>query len=603
MSSLIKDLSQLRPLFSKKDKLEYMLLLTLMLGASALEAVSVSAVPLFISLLQKPSEFVKAPLIGKFFSNLPDEPSSNIILVSSISLILFVIVKNFFLTFVFSTQLGIVARQGIRLRSKIFRMYQSAPYEWYLQRSSAEILRNIQQDTAAILSSILMPCLDLIMGFVMAVFVVAAIVLTTPGIVVVGLGVTTLALLLVIQSFRGRLFKYGQQARAEERVMIQSIQQGFGALAEARIVGCEDYLRSVYKQSAIRQASATCRRGVIQKATPYFIETIAIAGLLAILFFLLMGEGSPQTLLPKITLLAVATIRLKQSATKIAGSMNSINSGRPYIPNIMKDLRELESIQAVDIHRQSSDQKIGIFNALVVDDITYTYPNASRPSIRNFSLVLKRGESIGLVGATGSGKSTLVNLLLGLLQPQTGLIAANGVDIYSDPEGWRSHLGYIPQFIFLIDNTIVANIAFGVPAEDVDMARLWNALQSARLDKYIQQLPEGIYTEVGERGVRLSGGQRQRLGIARAIYFDPEVLVMDEATSALDNQTEVEVMEALENLKANRTIIMIAHRLSTVRDCDRLYYLKDGQLASQGGFDSLQEKSVDFRNMVSAGRS
>ena len=193
-------------------------------------------------------------------------------------------------------------------------------------------------------------------------------------------------------------------------------------------------------------------------------------------------------------------------------------------------------------------------------------------------------------------KSTLINLLLGLLQPQTGYITANGVDIHSDPEGWRSHLGYIPQFIFLIDDTIVANIAFGVPAEEVDMARLWNALQSARLDEYIQQLPQGVYTEVGERGVRLSGGQRQRLGIARAIYFDPEVLVMDEATSALDNQTEVEVMEALENLKANRTIIMIAHRLSTVRDCDRLYYLKDGQLASQGGFDSLQEKSVDFRN-------
>ena len=285
MSSLIKDLSQLRPLFSRKDKLEYILLLMLMFGASALEAVSVGAVPLFISLLQKPSEFSEAPLMGRFFFNLPDEPSSNIILVSSLLLILFIVIKNLFLTFVFSTQLGIVARQGVRLRNRIFRMYQTAPYEWYLQRSSAEILRNIQQDTSAILSSILMPCLDLIMGFVMTIFVVIAIVVTTPGVVVIGLGFTTLMVFLLMQAFRGRLFNYGQQVRAEERVMIQSIQQGFGALAEARIIGCEDYLRSVYKQSATRQASASRRRGVIQRATPYSIETIAIVGLLAILFF------------------------------------------------------------------------------------------------------------------------------------------------------------------------------------------------------------------------------------------------------------------------------------------------------------------------------
>ena len=602
MQSLIKDLQELRPLFSKNDQVGYAFLLMLMLCASVLEAISVGAIPVFISLLQSPSELAKFPLIGKLFLNLPDEPSTRLVLVASFALISFIVLKNLFLVFVFSTQLKVVARQGVRLKSRIFQMYQAAPYEWYLQRSSAEILRNIQQDTASILGNVIMPLLDLVMGFVMTVSVVVAIVVSTPGVVLIGLGITTLVLFLMMKQFRDRLYKYGQQLRTEEQIMIQAIQQGFGALAEARIVGCEDYLRNVYEQGAKRQAAAVHRRGLVQKSTPYFIETIAIVGLLAILFLLLVKEGPIQTLLPKITLLAVATVRLKQSATKIATSMNAINSGRAYIPNIMKDVRELESIQTADWHRQSGCQKIGAFESLTASHITYTYPNADRPSIQDFSLTLKRGESIGLVGSTGSGKSTLVNILLGLLQPQSGCVEANGVDIYSDVKGWRSQLGYIPQFIFLIDDTILANVAFGIPTQDVDMNRLWNALRSARLEEYIQQLPQGIYTEVGERGVRLSGGQRQRLGIARAIYFDPEVLVMDEATSALDNKTEVEVMEALENLKASRTLIMIAHRLSTVKDCDRLYYLQNGRLISQGNFNALQENSVGFRNMVSAGR-
>ena len=602
MHSLIKDLNELRPLFSKQDKLRYLLLLLLMFGASFLEAISVGAVPLFISLLQKPAKFAEAPLIGQLISNFSDKPSPKVILISSFLLVTFIVLKNLFLTFVFFMQSKIVIRQGIQLRERMFKTYQAAPYEWHLQHSSAEMLRNIQQDTAAILNSVLMPCLDLIMSFVMSVFIVFTIVVSTPGRVILGLAVTATGLFLLVRTFRGRMYRYGKVVRAEERTMIQSIQQGFGALAEARIIGCEDYLSNAYGKSAMRQGRVVRKQIIIRKSTPYFIEMTAIVGLLLILFLLLQVGGSLQAILPQMTLLAVATMRLKQMAIKIASSTNVINSGRAYIPGIMRDVRELDAIQKMSQQRRTNSQKIGQFERLTLSNVTYTYPGANRPSINNISLKLKRGESIAFVGETGSGKSTLANLVMGLLEPQAGQIVVNGVDINSDVSGWRTHIGYIPQSIFLIDDTILANVAFGIPEQAVDKARLWGALRSARLDDYIQGLPQGIHTQVGERGVRLSGGQRQRLGIARAIYFDPDVLVMDEATSALDNKTETEVMEALENLKQNRTIIMIAHRLSTVESCDRLYFLKNGHLVVEGAFDSLQADSVDFREMVLAGR-
>jgi len=261
----------------------------------------------------------------------------------------------------------------------------------------------------------------------------------------------------------------------------------------------------------------------------------------------------------------------------------------------------LEEIEKRNTARQNLDAAsiCKTFDNLSLAAVSYTYPNTERPAVNNVSLNLKRGESIAFVGPTGCGKSTLVNLILGLLEPGSGTIKVNGVDIFSNLKGWRRLLGYIPQTIFLLDDTICANIAFGVPKDRVDKGLLQSVLQSACLDDFVETLPQGLDTVVGERGVLLSGGQRQRIGIARALYFQPEVLVMDEATSALDNKTEADVMTAIRNAKKDRTLIMVAHRLSTVEDCDRLYYFENGTIAACGNYRELLNTSVEFSEMAS----
>lgn len=598
MPHLLKDLNAIRPLFSKQDKLRYLLLLGLMLSASLIEALGVGAIPLFVEVLVKPAA-LSGNRLGKYIlPQLPGESSLQVLLWASLSLILFIILKNIFLTYVFYAQNKVVIGQSIQLRDYMFRLYQGAPYEWHLQHSSAELLRSIQEDTGMILSRFVMPLLDLTMSFTTSALVVMVMVLSIPGTAIVGFFITALGLFVVVRAFQNQLLKSGLQIRQEGKGMIQAIQQGFGALAEARVFGCERYLSNVYKESATRHGKALKQQQTIQKATPYFIETVATAGLLVVILLLFNLEGSLETSLPIISLLTIATIRLKQMSVKMAAAINHMHSARASVSHILQDMQEFCNTQSQPMPELPP---LGDFKCLELRNVVYQYPNADKLAISNISLTLRQGESIAFVGATGSGKSTLMSLVLGLLAPQQGRILVNGVDIFNNLSSWRRSVGYIPQFIFLTDDTIQANIAFGISAEDVDEKRLWHALRSARLEEVIQALPQGVNTVIGERGVRLSGGQRQRLGIARAIYFNPAVLVMDEATSSLDNKTELEVMEAIKDLKRGRTLITIAHRLSTVESYDRLYYLKDGQLEQSGSFEQLKQTSSNFLAMALPG--
>ncbi len=602
MFNILGDLNNLSALLTKRDKTKFLILLCLVLLASLLEAVAIGAIPAFVTLITKPSVLAKNRWVGGWFPDLPDTPSLSLILWASGILFVFVVFKTLFLTFVFYIQARIITSQRVKLGDRMFRTYQSAPYEWYLQKNSAELLKKIHVDPANIIGGILMPLINLMMALIMAAFVLAVMVLNMPGLAFLSLLVTGGGILLIIRILQSYFRRIGEVTDREFEKVIKAIQQGFGAFVEARITGCEGYLRSTHRNSLLRIAAAQRLQSSLQKATPYAVETIAIFGMLIILFLLIRSTDAIVTVLPVISLLGVAMIRLKQLASQIAAAVNDMNAARAFIPGIVRDVQELSIIEA---KRQTKDSRFRIidqFNVLSLSAVTYCYPNAGTQAVRDISIQIERGESVAFIGATGCGKSTLINLILGLLEPQAGKITVNNTDIYGDVGGWRKLLGYIPQSIYLIDDTIQANVAFGVPNDEVDNDRLWTALRSAGLEKFVMSQPYDLNSVVGERGVRLSGGQRQRLGIARALYPAPEVLVMDEATSALDNRTEEKVMQAIQNIKQNRTLIMVAHRLSTVEDCDRLYFMSKGRIEDVGTFEELRQSSAGFREMLRQSR-
>lgn len=603
MLSLLKDIQSIGKLLTQRERWKLALLFGLMLVAAVLEAIGIGAVPVFITFLMQPSKLSEYEPVGSLLPVLPDVPSMGHVVWASVLLLAFVLFKSLFLAGVYYIQSRIVSMQMARLSNRMFRAYQKAPYDWLLQRSTSDLIRNIQNDTMQVIMGVFMPVLEIVLAVALSISVVAVMILATPGSTLISMGIVGVGLFALIHLMRSQMLRIGIIQRTETQRSLQSIQQGFGAIVDARIIGCEDYLASVHRGSVMRSARAGAQRNVFIKSTPLAIEAIAVFGLLTVLYFIINSGESIQSSLPTLAVIGVALIRLKQMASKLAASANQINNARPYIPGLLRDIAELKELDCKQAELNSRERLISEFDSLKLEQVSYAYPNSEKPAVKGISLELEKGESVAFVGSTGCGKSTLVNIILGLLQPQEGQVLVNGMDIRKDPQGWRECLGYIPQSIFLLDDTIRANIAFGVAEEAVDEDQVMRSLECAAMDEFVQSLPDGLDTVIGERGVRLSGGQRQRLGIARTLYFDPQVLVMDEGTSALDNRTEIKVMQAIQNLKKNRALIMIAHRLSTVEESDRLYFLHCGCVQCFGSYKHLFRSSSLFRNMVEGSES
>jgi ATP-binding cassette subfamily C protein len=330
------------------------------------------------------------------------------------------------------------------------------------------------------------------------------------------------------------------------------------------------------------------------------MEWLSVLALLAIVLILLGASEPQQSLLGMVALLAVAMARLKGSVTGLLGAYAQVQTGVVSVDVVDRDLRELETIRHFPpkMRDRVSPGPLRLADAIHLDDVWFRYAGSADWVLRGITLAIRRGEAVGFVGPSGGGKSTLVDVILGVLRPERGTVTVDGTQIGEDLAAWQRNVGYIPQSIYLIEGTIRQNIALGLEDKAIDDAAVARAMTAASLEDFVTSLPEGINTLVGERGVRLSGGQRQRIAIARALYYDPDVLIMDEATAALDNLTEKAVMEAVEALKGERTILMIAHRLSTVRNCDRIEFLRDGEITGEGRYDDLVASHVEFASIA-----
>lgn len=599
---MLEQINRIRPLFSRRDKILYVGLLAAMAVGAVLEVIGVGMIPAFVATLAAPEKVMAYPVAGDLLTAVGITDGQDLVIWGCVGLIVIFFLKNIYLGFLHYAQIRITEVHRVRLSRRLFAAYMRAPYEFYVSKNSAELLRNVDAETKEIIQGVVNPLLLTVMGVLMALGVVALLVAATPGIVLLSVAVVASSSAAFLRVFKKRLKTYGQVAKRERKESLKAINQGLGSFLDARVLGREEFFIEVFHRSLSRFAEVDRLRQFTGKLFSPVMECIAVIGLFIIVLVLSSAGMDAATMVPTLALFGAAIVQLRTSVSQVVTGVSQIQFSLAAIPNVVGDLQLLEkpSHQRKRRKKQAEAPRPALpFNeAIVLDRVTYTYPGVERPALEEVSLVIEKGASVAFVGSTGSGKSTLVNLLLGFLKPQQGTVTVDGADIYTNLRGWHRNVGYIPQTIFLLDDTIRRNIAFGIPDEEIDEEQLWTAIRAAQLEDFINSLEQGLDTIVGERGMRISGGQRQRIGLARALYHNPDVLIMDEATSALDNQTENLVMEALNELKEGRTFIMIAHRLSTVRKCDRLYFLRNGRIDAEGTYEELSLVHSDFRQMA-----
>ena len=576
--------------------------------ASLLEALGVGLIAPFLSVAADPNVARNSAISG-FLQALNLRSDSQIVTGLALILIVLFCLKTaaYFLCKFYILKYGYWQKN--QLENRLMRTYLRIPYVFHLDKNSAVLIKNIVVEAHQFTKNSLIPVLEIISNIVVMSMLLALLAYSEISLLLVALAII-LPTIIVFARLSRRIKAWGKILSTENHKMIAAVNHGIGGLKETKVVGCEDYFEQELNRHSYEYAQAGVKAdsfGVLPRVS---IEAILVIFLLVFVVFSQLVTGrSLNDLTAVMGMFAVAAIRLVPAVSQILTALSQIRFSHYALDTLYLDLKEIERFNQQQLQREQAAEKqassSGLitpryegsahrptpqqtsFDTISLEHLTYRYPAAKEAAIKNFSLAFRKGESIALVGKSGSGKTTLVDVLLGLLMPESGDIKVDGQSIYANLRGWQDLLGYIPQSIFLTDSTIERNIAYGVAPEEIDSDRLQQAIEAAQLEDLIAQMPEGVKTRIGERGVRVSGGQRQRIGIARALYHGREILVLDEATSALDTETEALVSSAINALAGSKTLIIIAHRYSTIEKCDRVYELSNGRLKQSGTYSEV----------------
>jgi ATP-binding cassette subfamily C protein len=594
-------LRRINYLIGKSGRFKFLVLLVMMIINSLLEMVGVGVIPVFIITISDPDLILQHKLATPIIELLNITTSKNLVIWGFVFLAGLFIVKNAFFSMLIYIKNRITYNEQLRLGSRLFKSYMNARYPFFLDRNSAELLRNVNNETNIAVSGVVIPFLRIIMEGLVLLMIVILLLKVEPVITVLSFIALGTVSFIFIHITRIKNKAYGEEEQRQRVKMNKVVLEGISGIKEVKVLGRERNFLSHYNFSAVRTIIAQRYKQILNQLPKPLMEMTAVFMMLFIALMLMAMDRKASSFVPVLTLFGVATVRLLPALRTIVADYTDIRHNIYAIDPVYNDLKLLEE----DASRWPENEKTkeaGIdpypfFSEIALDNVSYCYPHGNAEAVRNISLKIPRGALIGFTGPSGAGKTTIVDILLGLLEPQQGRVSVDNQDIHENVRRWQVNLGYIPQFIHLSDDTIRKNIAFGLLDNEIDESKIKQALHAAQLESLIEELPEGLDTIVGERGVRLSGGQRQRVGIARALYNNPQVLIMDEATSALDNISERLVIEAIEGLKGDRTIVMIAHRLTTVRNCEVIYLINEGSILGQGNYDDLLKSSSAFRKM------
>jgi len=491
--------------------------------------------------------------------------------------------------------------RNFSISRRLLSTYLHQPYVFFLNKNTTELGKNILSEVVQV-TSVLVQLLQIISSGIVALFIFIMLIVVEPLLALSVMIILGAAYVFIYRMVKKKIYNLGKARFYANTDLYKVVDEAFGGIKQLKLLGFEEFFINRYSKPSFEYAKISATNQIISRVPRYIMEVVSVGGIISVVLYLLAFDIGFQNTLPIIGLFAFAAYRIMPALQNIFASATALRYYIPALDVLYKEMYSFEHESYTTADSKKKFSQLSLQKELKLEGITFCYPGTSKLVIDNLNIKIDCNTSVAFVGKTGVGKTTIADIILGLLRPTSGRILVDGVEITDDNlPGWQKNLGYIPQDIYLLDDTITRNIAFGVPDEHIDMNNVKNAAKIANIHNFvIEELPNGYQTAVGERGIRLSGGQRQRIGIARALYHNPGVLVLDEATSALDGATEKEVFEAIDNIAQTKTLIIIAHRLTTIRGCDVIYVMKDSKIVGQGKYEELMESNIEFRKMAKA---
>lgn len=583
-------------LLTPRERRRAYLLFVMVLVMAFLDMVGIAALFPLMRTLANPDLVSSNPYLSAAFGFFGFSSTRFFLVAMGVAVLAALLFSILFKTFTTYFLLRFSQMRSHSIAQRLIERYLAKPYDWYLNRHSADMGKSILMEVQQVVSGALTPLLQLTAYGTVSIALLGLLIVLTPGLaltVVLVVGTSYALIYLLLRRYLGRIGK----ARIEaNRIRFAVVQETFGGIKEVKLGNLERVMLARFEKPSRRFSATQANAQQVAQLPRYIIEALVFCVMVGALLFFMMQEGGLEAAVPTLSVFVLASYRLMPALQQVYSHLSTLRFSSPALDSVHKDL--VGAPGTVLPVRVSPEARLSLKESLRLEDVVYAYPKAASPALKGLNLEIRACTTVALVGTTGSGKTTTVDIILGLLRPQSGRLVVDGKPL-DDIRAWQCNIGYVPQSIFLTDDTVAANIAFGMVEKDIDMEAVMRAAKAANLHDFVSRdLPDGYATKVGERGVRLSGGQRQRIGIARALYRDPEMLILDEATSALDNLTEQAVMDAVRNLGHRKTIILIAHRLSTVEKCDKIFLLENGGVVAQGTYDELLASNAHFAAMV-----
>jgi len=598
LTNLIK---KIKIIIVPQEKWQLLILFASILLAALFQTLGVVSILPFMNIVMQPEIIESNGWLSWLYNSIDFSSVNSFIIFIGFLMLLIIIIGN--LTSALATWLKVrfVWRKNHNISSALLKKYLSMPYVYFLTQNTADLSKNILSEVNVLTNYFILPLIDIVIRGFVVIGILSMLLFINVYITILSAIIFGGSYGLIYFYFHDKLKTNGAKRLKENKQRFKTAGEALGGIKDIKVMGREDFFYHRYLRHSRKYCNLEAWSALIRQMPRYFLETIAFGGIVTLVLYFITTAGNANEAIPTISFFAFAAYRLMPALQVVFASFTQVRFSQMTVNRIIEDLSEKDGFrEQFLVYEKEPVNTIPFNTSLELKEVSFNYPSTNEPVIHNISLPIQHNTSVGLIGPTGAGKTTLVDIILGLLTPQEGEFSADGVKIdENNILSWQKNLGYVPQHIYLSDDTIINNIAFGIPDEKIDRKAVEHVARISNLHNFIiSELPNGYQTIVGERGIRLSGGERQRVGIARALYHDPEVLVLDEATSSLDGITESAVLEAINNVVKLKTVIIIAHRLTTVKDCDIIYLIDKGKIVAQGTYDELMDSSASFRAMA-----